>query len=137
MKLDDLKAEMAMRGLKFSNKTKDEIIVRLEKSDKYNMKIEDPLLDFVGPAMKLPESDKPGPMQFYCDHFNAVDRVNKYFYQLQYPFKSSSFRPIVVWALLNCLFINCWSLYNEKQGEVEVLLPAAARLYVDYVLQSE
>ena len=134
---ESLKAEMSLRKLKHGNKTKDEMIIRLQKLDSYNKKVENRLLELVGQAAELPESAKPDPMQFYCDHFNAVDRANKYYYQLQWPFKSMSFQPVVVWAMLNCLFISCWTLHSEKCGSVEISLSDAALSYADSVLELE
>ena len=134
MNNDQLKAEMGVRGLKHSNRNKEEMIQRLEKSDKYDISQNNPLVNFVGEPMKLPDSGKPPPMKKYCDHFNAVDRANKYFYELQWPFKTTSFEPLVVWGMLNCVLVNCWSIYCELKGKIELSRPEFARKYFEKVL---
>lgn len=137
MKLEELKAEMALRGMRYSNKTKEQIITRLEKDDEWAKKVDNPIGKFAGPTAKMPDNEKPKPMQFYCEHFNPVDRFNKYYYQLQYPFKTMEFQPVVVWAMLNCVFVSCWSIFCEKEGKITMSLTEAAREYAAYVLDQD
>ena len=58
---------------------------------------------------------------FYANNFNAVDRFNRYFYQLQYPHKINQSDTVALWGILQIAFVDAWALWCELSGEEKEL----------------
>lgn len=60
--------------------------------------------------------DKPPFHEFYAQNFNYIDRFNRYFYQILYPYKQMESGPVRIWSLLNVAFVQSWTYYCEATG---------------------
>lgn len=135
MSARQLAAVCKQRGLKPAGK-KDTLVRRLEFSD--NNAVNDvPQLvhDFVGPVNTGTPCEEVASFHQYREHFNSVDKFDRHFYSILFKHGHKDPIMVVVWSLLQILFVNSWIFYRESVRDIA--LQEYARNCVEDVLNNE
>ena len=53
---------------------------------------------------------------FYCEHFNNVDRFNNYWYRIKWPHVIKNKDVHMTWSIIHLALVNSWVAYCEIKG---------------------
>ncbi len=130
LNIDQLKTEITSRGYKTKVTTKADLLARLNKIIVRLREKRGNAHEWLGAVNK---EGAPASFQFYKEYFNAVDRFNFHFYEIQWQHKVMNPHTLVVWSILNILFVNSWVIYCEVNDE-KIPLKEFARQYIETTL---
>ena len=99
---------------------KDKLCARIAKKEQNMTTIEQRALvinQYLQPTKRTQGDDKPASNQFYADHFNLVDRFNRFVSMIRYKPRCSSEQMRIFISLIEIAIVQTWCLYHDFQSQ--------------------
>ena len=72
---------------------------------------------YLQPTKRTQGDDKPDINQYYADHFNLVDRFNRFISMIRYKPRCCSEQMRIFISLIEIAIVQTWALYHDFQSQ--------------------